>query len=735
MDTLTSADLPLGENVPPQTSARPFVREKNGRSELILAVSGAKCGGCLAKIEKNVSALEGIDHVRMNLSTGRLVADWTSDAFNPDRIIETLNGLGYPSKPFDPDLVDASRQKRERGLLLAMAVAGFAAANIMLLSVSVWAGKGEMSDATRTLLHWVSAAIAIPTVAFSGRPFFSSALGALRGGHVNMDVPISLAVMLATGLSIYETIHHGEHSYFDAAVMLLFFLLIGRFLEARLQRQAYKAADDLAAMQAVTVSRRLADGSIETVASGSLDVGDTLIISTGERLPVDADLMSAEASLNTSLVTGEVMPQLEPHGTRIYAGSVNLGAPIEVAVATTTDDSLIGEISRLLDVGEQKRSKYRQIADKAAELYVPIVHTLAAVAFIGWFMISGDVRTALFTAISVLVITCPCALALAAPVVQIVAAGRLFRANAFLKSGDALERIAACDHIIFDKTGTLTELTPHFDDAEESRENLNLAAHLARASRHPLSRAVVQAACPGPVAENVEEHKGLGLSGLIDGKEARLGSWEWVSAENGAAPEDNVSLWFWIEGSAPAPLHLTEDIKKGAKELLQSLDKLGVTYEICSGDHPARVEEVAARLGVQNYTGGIKPVGKAERVDSLSAEGHKVLMIGDGLNDAGALASSHAALAPGGALDAARTASDAVYSGESLENIATVIRVARSAQGRIKENFGLAVIYNLIAVPIALLGFVTPLIAAIAMSGSSIVVTLNALRVASGKTK
>lgn len=731
MDTLTSFDF---DDASPrrQTSAAPYVRQKNGRNELILAVSGAKCGGCLAKIEKNVSALDGIDHVRMNLSTGRLIADWTSTTFSPDSIIDTLEGLGYPAKPFDPDMVDASRQKRERGLLAAMAVAGFAAANIMLLSVSVWAGAGEMSDATRTLLHWVSAAIALPVVAFSGRPFFSSAYGALKSGHVNMDVPISLAVLLATGLSIYETIHHGEHSYFDAAVMLLFFLLIGRFLEARLQRQAYKAADDLAAMQAVTVSRKAENGDLETVTSSSLKVGDHLVISTGERLPVDATLLSAEASLNTSMVTGESVPQQEPAGTRIYAGSVNIGAPVEVSVAATTDDSLIAEISRLLDVGEQKRSKYRQIADKAAELYVPTVHTLAALAFVSWFFISGDLRTALFTAISVLIITCPCALALAAPVVQIVAAGRLFRKNAFLKSGDALERIAACDHIIFDKTGTLTELTPHFSESDSGRDTVNLAAYLARASRHPLSRAVVQAACPGPAADNVEEHKGLGLSGLIDGKEARLGSWEWVSGEDTPAPEDDVSLWFWMQGRDAEPLRLTEDIKPGARELLTALDEMGISYEICSGDHPARVALIANELGIKSFTGGMKPVGKADRVEALSTEGHKVLMVGDGLNDAGALASSHAALAPGGALDVARTASDAVYSNDSLESVAGIIRVAKSAQSRIKENFTLAVIYNMIAIPIAFLGLVTPLIAAIAMSGSSIIVTVNALRVRSG---
>ncbi len=709
----------------------PFVKEKGDRKELMLAVTGAKCGGCLSKIEKNVGEIDGIDTVRMNLSTGRLVVNWTSSAVDPDQIVSTLDRIGFPAKPFDPDQFDTSRAKREKSLLLAMGVAGFAAANIMLLSVSVWAGAGEMSAETRTLLHWVSGIIALPVIAYSGRPFFESAFGALKSGHVNMDVPISLAVLLATGFSIYETAHLGEHSYFDAAVMLLFFLLIGRFLEARLQRQTHKAADDLAALQAVTVSRKSASGNLETIASRDAAIGDTLIIAKGERLPVDVDLLSETADINTSLVTGESLPISVMRGERMYAGTINLTAPMEVTVAAHSDDSLIAEISKLLDVGEQKRSKYRQIADKAAELYVPTVHTLAALAFFGWLIATGDLRLGIFTAISVLVITCPCALALAAPVVQIVAAGRLFGLKAFLKSGDALERIAACDHIVFDKTGTLTEISPVVQSNDETRDTLNLAAQLARGSRHPVSRAIVQAACPGPAAQDIEEQKGLGLSGLIDGVEARLGSWEWVSDGTSTAPED-ANLWFWIAGKEPSPIRLSEAVKDGGEELMAYLKSVGITAEICSGDSPERVEKVARQLGLENWTGGVSPIDKANRIEALTNAGKKVLMVGDGLNDAGALAASHAALAPGGALDAARTASDCVYSGNNLKVIGSILKIASSSQSRIKENFGLAVVYNMIAVPIALAGLVTPLIAALAMSGSSIIVTLNALRVSKG---
>ena len=728
MTTAVAADF--APSVGDQTTSLPFIKRTGDACSLDLVVTGARCGACLSKIEGTLRDMTGVTSARLNLSTGRLRVDWRGQEGLGETIIETLDGLGYPARPFDPDTATAERRKRERYLLSCLGVAGFAMANIMLLSVSVWAGGADMDAETRTLFHWISALIALPAIAYAGRPFFASAWSVLRTGHVNMDVPISLAVVLSQGYSIYETLHKGEHAYFDAGVMLLFFLLIGRFLDARLQREAHSAASDLAAMQAVSVRQALASGETRMARAQDLALGDRIILAKGERLPVNAALLSASATLDSRLVTGESRPMTIASGAIMYAGSVNAGAPIEAEVRSSADDSLLTDISKLLEAGEQKRSRYRQIADFAASLYSPIVHTLAASAFFGWLYFTGDWKLALFTAISTLVITCPCALALAAPVVQVVAAGRLFRGGVYLKSGDALERIAACDYVVFDKTGTLTHQSaesPCVSDEDMAR-NISDAAMLARASDHPVSRAISDAAGPGPLAAGTEEVAGGGILGRIDGQTARLGRYSFVIDDPDS--DHRSGVWFRKgERGEPVALPLDDIPLPGLADLGAALSRLGLPAEILSGDANDRVRTIARGSGIGAFAGDVSPIDKANRLAELEAAGRKVLMVGDGLNDAGALASAHAALAPGGALHITQAASDGVYAPTTLARIPDIIRHARIATNRTKQNFGLAIIYNCIAVPIALAGLVTPLVAAIAMSASSVVVVLNALRI------
>ncbi|MEO0981435.1 MAG: heavy metal translocating P-type ATPase [Pseudomonadota bacterium] len=706
----------------------PFVRQRGGHNELILTVRGARCAGCLAKIEGGVRALPGVEEARLNLSNGRLRIAW-SGPLPAQRIAQTLEDLGYDAAAFDPSSGDEATAREERRLLTAMGVAGFAAANVMLLSISVWAGAGEMGAQTRTLLHWISGAIAIPAVAFAGRVFFQSAWGALRKGRANMDVPISLAVSLATGFSVYETAMGGEHAYFDASVTLLFFLLIGRYLDARLRRRAHAAANDLAALQGRTATRLSESGQTKTIAAGEIEPDDLLLIAAGER--VAADLVALDDGLvDESLVSGESAPRRVAAGETIYAGSVNLGGPFKGRALASADDSLVADIARMLEAGEQRRSAYRRIADKAVSIYVPTVHSVAALAFIGWLASGAPLHQAVFIAVSTLIITCPCALALAAPVVQIVAAGRLFQRGIYLKSGDALERLATADHVVFDKTGTLTLGAPRLIVDDVSQDTLAQAAKLARASRHPLSRAIAFAAGDGPVAASVKETPGLGLEAELDGATARLGSAAWV----GAPSQADASLWFRLAEAAPVPLRFEDHLRGEAVAALERLSRLGMHFEIVSGDRRNRVAEIAAALGGADWTAEASPTDKTARLEALRAEGKRTLMVGDGLNDAGALSLAHASLAPGGAMDVSQSASDAVYS-KGLENVAATIEAARCARRRMLENFGFAALYNMIAVPIAVAGFVTPLVAAIAMSGSSILVTLNALRPSAGSPK
>jgi Cu2+-exporting ATPase len=379
----------------------------------------------------------------------------------------------------------------------------------------------------------------------------------------------------------------------------------------------------------------------------------------------------------------------------------------------------------MLEAGEQKRSTYRRIADRAVTLYVPFVHSAALLTFLGWWLTGTGVREAILIAVSTLIITCPCALALAAPVVQVVAAGRLFRSGIFLRSGDALERIAACDHVVFDKTGTLTLGTPRLSSTDLAESTIADAACLARASRHPLSRALTAIAGPGPVAANVKEHPGLGLEAELDDIACRLGSAEWTGART--TGHTGASLFFARGTEAPIEFRFEDDIQPDALKALDHLRRLGLSFEIVSGDHASAVQETARRLGMDHWTAAASPQEKVARLRQLESEGRRVLMIGDGLNDAGALALSHASAAPGGALDISQSASDAVYS-KGLASLPVLVRTARDARSAMLQNFGFAAAYNLVAVPIAVMGHATPLVAAIAMSASSTIVCLNALR-------
>lgn len=704
-----------------------FVVESGGRKALDIMVRGASCAGCLSKIETAVARLPGVAVARLNLSTGRLRVEWTG-ALAPHRVMESVTSLGYGAAAFDPGEPDGVKALTERRLLTAMAVAGLSAAMVMFLSEPVWFGS-DMPAETRTLLRWVSALVAVPAAAFSGQTFYASALASIRRGRLNMDVPISLAVILAIGLSLVETATGGKHAFFDASVMLLFFLLIGRFLDARLRRRAYAAANTLTAMQTGAATRLSMSGEVEAVRASDIRPGDMLLIAVGEKLLVDADVISGDSDTDLRLVTGEVEPSRTFAGQRLHAGTINLSAPLRVRAVAAASQSLMADVARLLEAGEQKRSTYRRIADKAAEAYVPQVHAMAALGFIGWLIFGASIGQAAYIAVTVLIITCPCALALAAPLVQVVAAGRLFREGAYLSSGDALERIAGVDYVVFDKTGTLTLGDPVLREEPHRAQALAAAARLARASRHPFSRALARAAGPGPVADHVEERAGAGVSGVIAGRKARLGS----AAFAGAAGGNGSELWFAVEGEKPEAFHFEDRLRQDAAQTVSRLRAMGLEVELLSGDADARVARAAMAAGIDKWTARATPQSKVQRLRELEGKGWKVLMVGDGLNDAGAIACAHASLAPGGAVDVSRLASDCVFSGDSLAAVACIVMIARAARSRMLENFGFAAVYNVLAVPVALAGWATPLVAAIAMSGSSAVVTLNALRLSRGR--
>jgi len=700
-------------------------RDDAGRGRVELLVNGARCAGCISKIEKAVRGLPGVSAARLNLTTGKLAVELEAGQADPQAVVETVEGLGYRACLFDPAEAKAAQDREGRELALALGVAGFGAGNVMMFTVPAWAGifGQELNGSTLTLMYWMAAIVATPCALFAGRPFFRSAWASLKRGKANMDVPISIGVILTLIVSFSETILQGRHAYFDAAVTLLFLLLIGRYLDHRLRANARSAARDLLALQ-TPVAMRLTGEVEQGIPVAEVAVGDRLVVSPGERVPVDGEVESGRSELDNALITGETALAPVGAGARLHAGALNLSGRLVMTATARSEDSTLAAIARLMEAGAQTRSAYVRLADKAAALYVPVVHTIAALTFAGGWALGLGPREALLRAAAVLIVTCPCALGLAVPAVQIAASSRLFRKGVLVKSGAALERLSEVDHIVFDKTGVLTEGRPRLIDAPTHL--VALAAPLARASRHPLAKAMALEAGVGPVATDCVETAGQGVDGLIDGRRARLGRAAFVGVEGGDARE--TELWFGFEGEVKIRFVFEDQLRADAAETIMQLRGLGLSVEVLSGDLAGPVHDIARGAGITDWRAGLTPFEKAAIVDELKAAGRKVLMVGDGLNDAAALAKAHASMAPGAAVDAAQNAADLVFTGESLGVVVEAIETAREARSRALENFAFSALYNLVAAPAAMLGFINPFIAALAMSGSSMVVLLNAAR-------
>jgi Cu2+-exporting ATPase len=711
-----------------------FVRcDADGIAHMDLAVEGVGCAGCIRKIENGLKQLPGITDARINFTNRRLAVGWRDKTLNASEVIDALDRIGYRAHPFEAGRAESDEARQARWLMRCLAVAGFAAMNIMLLSVSVWSGGIEMTPETRDLFHWLSALIALPAAAYAGQPFFRSAWNALQTGGVNMDVPISLGVILALGMSVVETANHAHHAYFDSAIMLLFFLLCGRYLDHAMRRKTREVAGNLAALKAEVAHRFEKNGEIVLVPAAALKTGDRLLVRPGERTPADGVVVSGHSEIDESLVTGETARRQVVAGEAIHAGSLSFSGALTLQVTAAGADTLIAEVERLLEKAVTVKSRYLRLADRAARYYAPVVHTTAALTAAGWLLAGASFHDAVITAIAVLIITCPCALALAIPAVQVVASGAMFRRGIILNSGDAIERLAEADTIVFDKTGTLTLPEPRVDNAGEIEPGLlEIAARLALSSHHPLATAVAREARDRTPIDGVVEAPGQGVRAVIDGHEARLGNAAFCGVADPTrqlpAGDNGTSLIAFTHGARSTVLAIRQSLRPDAIAAMTTLKMRGYDIHIMSGDRAEAVAPIAAALGISKWQAALKPADKIGALDALKAAGRRVLMVGDGLNDAPALAAAHVSLSPISAVDLAQAQADAVFLGERLQPVVDALAIARRARRLMMQNLSLAVIYNAVAVPIAIIGFVTPLIAAVAMSGSSLLVTLNALR-------
>ncbi|MDA7569038.1 heavy metal translocating P-type ATPase [Emcibacteraceae bacterium] len=704
-------------------------------------VEGLHCPKCIREIEGTLGENDKIKNARVNLSTQRLAVEWkeaVEDTLqNSEEVISSLEKIGFKAFPFKTTNAQLEGDKVGKSLLKAMAVAGFAAANVMLLSVAVWDG-GEMNESTRSLMHWVSALIVLPAATYAGMPFYKSAWNALKGRRLNMDVPISLAVILTCGMSLFQTYLKATETYYDAAVMLLFFLLIGRFLDQKMRNHARSVAHNLMSYKESKATLLHEDGHTEEIATEMLVPNQIIQVIPGGKIPADGTVISGMSDIDTSLVTGETVPQKAEKDTEVFAGTINVNGTLNIKITSTTGNTLLDEIIELMETAEQGRAKYVRLADRAASIYAPLVHFLAAATFLGWLLFSNvGWQGSLINAIAVLIITCPCALGLAVPVVQVVASSRLFKSGILVKAADGLERLAEVDTVIFDKTGTLTLGQPELANADDENVtpfNLELAAKLAKTSSHPLCRALIVAChdrdIPTIATESeIHEEPGMGLKATVNNITVKLGNREWCGINQNYLPNNRYSeLWLKAEGAKPVLFCFKDRMREDALDVVHWFLRRQLKVILLSGDRKDVVDEAAEELGLSRYKYECKPQEKIEIIERIKASGDKVLMIGDGINDAPALSAANVSISPSTAAEVSQNAADFIFQSQKLDSVVRAYQVSLNSRKLVFINFALAAIYNMIAVPFAAAGLLTPLIAAIAMSLSSIVVTANALR-------
>lgn len=595
--------------------------------------------------------------------------------------------------------------------------AGFATAFVMALGL-FWPSQ-----------VWVMVWASVSALLYAGQPFFFSTLQALRQRQAPMDMPLSLALALMTALGLFELFHQGSFALFSSVLPLLFVLLLGRYLTLKTHSRASRASAELLSLFSGTATI-IEGGETHEKPKRELKPGMILSVAIGEKIAADGEVTQGASEIDLSIITGETLPQPVEVGSFVFGGAINLIRPLHVRVSASSADSFLGEVIQWMRRAEQGHAPFVQLADRAARFYAPAILALFLLLFCGWWL--GAEKSwpeALFTALPVLLIFCPCALGLAVPTAHILAASRLFRRGILVKTGDALERLSRVDTVVFDKMGTLTLGQPHLvNRADISTEELKLAASLAARSSHPLARAVVAAHGDGPLyALDVLEVPGEGLEADLKGTPVRLGRREW-SGPTSFPADTKTEMWLRVGYKPPRRLAFIDALRPDALDVINRLKKEGLSLFLLSGDRAPIVSEMADSLGIEQAYAQFSPADKSAFIERLQQDGHKVLMVGDGLNDAATLTTADVSLSPSGAFDIKQNAADFVFQGENLSSVLESLLTAKKSERLVKENIVWAVFYNICALPLALFGLVTPLIAATAMSISSLSVVLNAQR-------
>jgi len=729
------------------TVQKSFVRPLGGTvREASLILEGIVCAACVWLNERHLASLPGVLEVAVNYSTHRARIRWDDSRIALSRILQAVSEIGYLAHPYDPGRAQEILERERRSLLRRLVVAGAFGMQVMILAVSLYAGAFTgIEEEFRTLFHWLSLALTLPVLGYAAQPFFRSAVRDLRRRRAGMDVPVSLGLTIAFTGSVWATVTARGEVYYDSVVMFVFFLLTGRFFEMAGRKRASEASEALVHMLPVTATRILGDRD-ETVPVAELVPGDRLRVRPGESIPADGTVLEGRSSVDESLITGESLPLAKTAGHVVVGGTINMESPLVMRVDRTGEDTVLSSIMRLLDRAQTEKPAIALSADRAAAWFVARVLLLAAGVALFWLI--NDPARWLPITVAVLVVTCPCALALATPVAITAATGRLMQRGLVTTRGHALETLARADTYIFDKTGTLTHGRPTLLHVKTftgvpANQCLALAAGLEQSSEHPIARALRAAAPDTPAALDVMNTPGAGLRGTIENHECVLGTAGLIRADGISLPEETLSglqsggqtvVWLGRDRELLAAFVIGDELRPGAQALITELKRQGKRVLLLTGDHAGVARRIGALVGIDKIEAGLTPLDKLARVQQLASAGAIVAMVGDGVNDAAALAGAHVSIAMGGGTQLAAASADLLLLSEQLSHLQEGIAVASKTLAIIRQNMAWAVSYNLLALPFAAIGLIAPWMAALGMSASSLIVVANALRLSNRTT-
>ncbi|MCP4993806.1 MAG: heavy metal translocating P-type ATPase, partial [Gammaproteobacteria bacterium] len=736
-----------------------FVDSLGEVRDIHLLVEGIHCAACVWLIENSLQALPGILEARVNLSGRRLHVKWDHSQLKLSTIIKRLGRIGYAATPYDPESAEGSLNRENRKLLYRMGFAGFSMMNLLWISIALYSGadQGEY----RSLLHWVGFSLATPTLIYSGFPFFKGAWSGLRHLHLGMDLPIAIGAGITYLYSLYVTIMGSSvgEVYYDTVVNFLFVILVGRYLEAISKRQAVASTQRLLDLQPRVATLLLADGEEKIVPIRTVKQGQTVLVRPGERIPVDGRVINGTSAVDEAMLTGEAEPVAKGEGGRVSAGTINGHGPLQINVEELLKDTALGRIIRLVESAQASKAPIQCVADRIVPWFVAATLGLALATFAFW--VRSDIEQALMAATAVLIITCPCAFGLATPMSIAVASGLGARYGILVKNGEVLETFSTIDHFVFDKTGTLTEGRMTVTSVQMADENWSLGREMSstiqdvigdlvaleRHSEHPVAAAILACAEQAelPLAtrtvSDFENHPGFGVTAQVDNRVVAAGNTAWmrklgITSDPGleqksrALDEQGIgSLICAVNGQEVALIGIEDQIREDAPQLIADLKSEGMELTLLSGDRRSTAEAIADRLGGMAVIAEVLPEDKDRVIGALQQNQHKVAMVGDGVNDAPALVRANVGIALGSGTDVSIASSDIVLMSSELEKVRLASALSRRTLRTIRQNIGISITYNLIMVPLAMMAFVTPLVAAVSMPISSLLVIGNAARI------